>query len=985
MNTTPSFLRFAFRAVALALAGFLTGSFAAESSGTITGNVSNAATGNLLAGARISVPAFGTSTLADSTGRYVLTGVPTGTHEVVASYLGLDSLNVQVTVATGSIATRDFDLTSGVYKLETFKVTGEREGNAVAITAQRNAPNVMNVVAIDAFGNLPNMNASELAVLLPGVAGNPSDEGNVVGMTIRGMGPGLNSITIDGALMGSQGGGSRQTRMHTITGSMFDQLELVKGHRPDRGMDSLGGTLNLKSRSPLTMKEKRRTTYNFSARMAPPGTQQIPMREDHRTHPLLNVAHQEVFDFLGGDRNLGVAVNLFYSEQAVGFFSTTRDYQSNNAPGTPAYLWDYGTQDNYNNRKQSSVNAKFDWRITPSTKLSVNTIYNDAFERFRLRYNFRAFTGTATTAVNATSGIVAGYTDRITEVRPTAGSTVDITSQMSNFFHRQRHISAEIEQKFGPLELDYFWALSVDRINGGGGDGGVLVNRITNVGWRLDRTADDLYPRFIQTAGPSIANPANYRPNSYNFADTKNFHEPREFRANARYKLPTDFAFAFKTGFRWREEMVEDRNMNRRYNFLGTNSGQLPADPTLETFGDHKTGLRIPGWNANAIARNRTPLDATLWSEDVFFYQQNLYTGRRGTTETVTAGYGMVDGRIGRVGFLGGVRTEKTETESFGWVRNRVPANAALQLSNPKAAADLYYADSLRTPSGGYTKSFPSAHLTYDFTANLKTRASWSTSFGRPPLNNLQPAETFNATDGTNGTLTINNPSLRPQTAANWDLNLDYYFEPVGNLSVGWFHKTIEDYFVSGIEQGTVGTGANNGYGGEYPGARILTRSNLGTAIVQGWEFNYQQQFTFLPGALKGLGASFNYTLLDTHGNFGSAVERTTGQVPGFIPRTANASLSWRYKKLGTRIVANRTGSYVRNFTAIGSGGNLYNRARTVINAGAAYQLRPALSLSVDVQNLFNEPQSWYRGSPDNLAQMYIPGVTVTFGVSGRF
>jgi hypothetical protein len=42
---------------------------------------------------------------------------------------------------------------------------------------------------------------------------------------------------------------------------MFDQLELIKGHTPDKGADSLGGTINLKSRSPLSMREKRRVTY----------------------------------------------------------------------------------------------------------------------------------------------------------------------------------------------------------------------------------------------------------------------------------------------------------------------------------------------------------------------------------------------------------------------------------------------------------------------------------------------------------------------------------------------------------------------------------------------------------------------------------------------------------------------------------------------------------------------------------------------------
>jgi outer membrane receptor protein involved in Fe transport len=107
--------------------------------------------------------------------------------------------------------------------------------------------------------------------------------------------------------------------------------------------------------------------------------------------------------------------------------------------------------------------------------------------------------------------------------------------------------------------------------------------------------------------------------------------------------------------------------------------------------------------------------------------------------------------------------------------------------------------------------------------------------------------------------------------------------------------------------------------------------------------------------------------------------------VPGFIPRTANATLSWRYKRFGSRIVVNHTGNYVRNFTAVGSGANLYNRARRTVNVGVACQLRPSLSLTMDVQNIFNREQSWYRGTPDQLAQVYIPGVTVTFGVGGRF
>ncbi|MEY4090678.1 MAG: hypothetical protein RJB55_2949, partial [Verrucomicrobiota bacterium] len=230
---------------------------AAAAEGVLSGTVSNAVTGNLLEGARVEVPALGLSALADKTGRYVLSGLPAGTHEVVASYVGLDAARVSVTVAPGGRTVRDFDLNAGVYKLDTFVVAGAREGSAASITAQRNADNVKNVVALDAFGNLPNMSAGEVAIRLPGVAAGLDDEGNVTGLIIRGQGAANNRITVDGDLLASTASLSRQFQTHSMTGAMFEQLEVIKGHTPDKSADSVGGTVNLVTRSPLSMREKR--------------------------------------------------------------------------------------------------------------------------------------------------------------------------------------------------------------------------------------------------------------------------------------------------------------------------------------------------------------------------------------------------------------------------------------------------------------------------------------------------------------------------------------------------------------------------------------------------------------------------------------------------------------------------------------------------------------------------------------------------------
>ena len=961
--------------------GLASAAEAAVSTGMLTGSVSNSATGNLLEGAQVAVPQLGLAALTDNTGRYVILNVATGTHEVTVNYIGLDTIRVQVTIAAGERSVRDFDLTTSIYRLAAFKVTGEREGMAAAITAEKNAENVKNVVAMDQFGNLPNMNAAEVAVRLPGVTGILDLSDTVNGLNIRGMDRTLNSVTVDGGLATGQGAIRRWGIVNNITSTMFEQVELTKGHTPDKGADSLGGTVNFKTRSPLSMREKRRITYGLSGRLAPPFTQQIPMREQHRFHHIANLTYQEVFDAFGGERNLGLAINLYSSETVLGWFNTTRDYE--NTTRQPAYVWDYRTSDAFIPRHQNSINAKLEYRLSPATKLSFVGMVADHIQPPYRTYLTRAYTSQLV-GTTGNAGILPGYTDRVTQVRAAPGSTIDVTITGPNkFSNRTRRVEVGAEHEFDRLKIDSTARHSQTNTHlGGAGAGGTLINRITNVGWILDRTQSDLFPRFIQTQGPDFTDPANYRPPANGLSNSMT-HEDQaveEIAFNARYRLPVSREAFVKTGAMWREQRVGEEADNHRWSYLGT--APLPADPSIITFGQVKTGRRIPQWEVAPFMRGRAPIDSALWRENVYFREQEEYIGTNGVIETVSAAYLMVEGRVGGTGLLAGVRTEKTDTDSWGWVRSRRPSTPAEQAADPVGAAQRDYASNRRDLTGSYTKSFPSIHVSRNFTPNLRSRLSWSTSFGRPALLNALPNETVNEAEQS---LTVNNPALLPQTAGNWDATLDYYFEPVGNLSAGWFHKTIHDFIVDGVVAGTIPTGNDNGYSGEYGGFTLLRSTNAGTAFVQGWEFNYQQQFTFLPGVLKGLGLLVNYTVIQTHGDFGGSQGLTTGQVAGFVPRTANLHVTWRHRGWSARVLTSYTSGYISSYTATSVGRNLYRFPRMVTHLGLAYQVRPSLTFSCDVNNVTNEGQALYRGIPDQLQSRSLPGVTMTFGVSGRF
>ncbi len=810
--------------------------------GIVSGIVTNKTTGNGLIGARVEIPALALSALVDNTGRYLL-NVPPGTHEVVVTYTGLDLQQSTVLVSAGQSVARDFVMSSTILMLDAFKVASEKEGQSAAITQQRNADNLKSVASMDALVDLPNMNATELAIRLPGVTfGDPGDE-VVEQISVRGMGTGTTSITIDGGGMSSFSAQNRTTRMTAFTGAMFESLELTKGQTPDRAVDSLGGGVNFKTRSPLSMREKRRLVYNFQYRTAPSFTEQVPMREQHRNHALFNVQYTEKFAIFGAEReNLAVSVNGFYTENAFGVYETNRDFQQTNSQ--PAYLWDYRTRDNFNVRKQRSISTKWDYRLSANDLFKLNIVVNNAPEPMRRQYNMRAFAGSQTTVPNnftnttfitgqvVPSGVVPGFTDRITVVRavPTAATAASPTSGTTNPAlmdqgttniqrdQRLRHIDAGGEHTRGRFEFDWaaLWSrtryrtlgneasltnrignipligpngrrnsvagTAIDPIDNIVGPGGV-----TGVGWILDRTQDDLYPRFIQNGGLDFTNPNNWRPTVNGLSTGSGNLDVdliRELRGNVRYRLPffEQYPSFLKTGYSIRDHKVELYRAGRRWSYIGRNA--LPNIPNFVTWDKLKTGRNLPYWEGAQFYNNGRLVDPTLWEEDMYFYHQNRIQNTNRTQEIITGYYGMLSGKIARFGYLGGLRSENTLTVGRVNVRARtLTSNAAggPQFTDPLGSALRDYNNPVKN-AGEYTENFPSMHTWYDLTRNLRLRAGWSTGMARPSLANAVTGLGINETAQT---ITFGNPELKPTKAKNWDFAAEYNFGTASYLKVG--------------------------------------------------------------------------------------------------------------------------------------------------------------------------------------------------------
>lgn len=947
---------------------------AGPGSGSIIGTVSSAETRSTLQGAVVSLPGKSGQALTDNAGRFILPNVTPGVTEIVVSYTGFDDERRTVVVAASEPTRLAVELkASAVLTLEPFTVSTEREGHALAVTEQRNASNVKNVIAMDALGNLPTANVGELLVQMSGVSGVLDVEGNVSGVSVRGMGSALTRLNIDGLP-------NTDVTLMSFSGGMYEQLEVIKGQTPDQSADSIGGMINLKTRSTLGMTDKRRVSYNVGARWAPPFFDRVPIRALHPIHPLTNLAYQEVFDVRGGRRNLGISASLSYNENANDRDFITYDYR--NSDQLPNYIWDYRTTTGFNNRHVISANLKTEYRLSDASKFELNLLYNYGAEPGYETVDTRAFTNQVIATVGAngqptgTGGIMPGFSATFAEVRGVAASTFQINTRSVTFFKKNPTFTFAGEHQLGRVDLDYSARYNQFLTYSDAGkekEQGELVMSILNVGFTLDR-ADPFKPIFRQTAGPDIYDIRSYTSGiSYTMRATTVDTSLKHVAANLKYRLDAAYPLALKAGLNYREEIRDQEGNPRVWNRTAT----APALPTawMSAIHPRQFGANLPVLQPRII--NPELSQPALWTENLYTNETQKYILANHVAQTVKAAYAMAQGRVGRFGYLAGLRFERTEVEGAGNIRGTLAT--AAQIPDPIARAVHDY-DNRVTHAGSYDRSFPSGHAFYEFTANLIARASWSTSFGRAGLSALSPTATINDTART---VSARNPGIGPQYARNTDLSLEYYFSQAGVISAGYFKKKIKDYIIT-TQVGIVGEGANNGFDGLYAGYTLSSTVNGGTAEVEGWEFNYRQQLTFLPGLLRGIGLSANYTELKTVGNFGSGPVLQTSAVAGFIPRTANGTLTYNFRKFGVRVAMAYNGEYLSTYNASPSA-RYYRMPLKTVNAGLTYRWSPRVTLYCDATNVMDKPLTFYRYVPSQFRQSQKMQTALIMGVSGRY
>ena len=977
----------------------VTHSVLAQSS--LTGTVTNSATGRVLEGARVSVKGTNVQAVTDRSGSYTLENLAAGPVVIDVYYSGLDTATANTTVQPGPPSRLDVNLTSSAYKLDKFVVAGEREGNAQAVTLQRASAGVKNIVSTDIFGNLVG-NPADLLVRLPGVEGTAVD-GTIRYVRVRGLNQNLTTVTMDGNRIAdaASAGSTREYQFQTVSADTIERMEVVKSPTPDMDGDSIGGAVNMVSKSGFDSRDRQlRGTIGGTYRPLDVRSSGVPYN--------YQFSYSEVF---GG--KIAVAVNFGHRQLFTPQDEVNMTYQGlANGVAGPAYAFQERLQDARLLTSRWGGGLRLDYKLSEHNRIYVGTTVNHLTDHDDDRWaTYTAAQNVATLDASGnptgTNSILPGYTNTFTAVRAVPNSTFATEEDHAHKDAKTLHHQLGGVYDVPALKLDWNVYKSDSKTDYPGQRH--LAYTARSVGFTIDQRSNLDWPKVTQTGGPNLSDLNSYTENRYTIDRRAGWDAYRGLSLNIQKELPTSLPAYIKTGVRVREQdrILQASQWTGIYVGLDGVMGPNPAnginDDNLSQFGLIARGrmntnlVRYPDVPAPAFPQYSNKLiDTALETSPQLFRRelatnlQRELTGDQRFNERISAAYLMGNVELGKFSVLAGFRVERTKAEGVGALQVITPEEKIRRAAFVGALTDAEITrrtiaefGGRQTRTGQYTDVLPGIHLKYSPRPQFIARLSYATNIGRPGIGQLIPATTANFDTQT---VSTSNPSLRPQTARNYDLSVEYYFEPAGIVSAAVFRKELKNFiYTSG--GAIVPTGAENGFGGSYAGYSLTTQYNGGSATVQGFELNYSQQYTFLPGIFRGLGSYANYTHMETEGNYGSgsAISLTPnpkGQVAGFNPETMNAGISYIRKGLTVRFQFNHRARYLSTYN-VDTSRMTYTIKRDTLDFKTEYQFSRNLSAYLDVNNILRDYESGTDfGDRPNFRRILTPAFF--FGVKFR-
>ena len=852
----------------------------AQNRGGVKGQLTDAASGEPLPFANIAIKESSLGTVTDDNGYYILSGLNPGSYILVFSYLGYGNQEHAIQIRAGETIELNSSLQMESIMGEEVVVTGMLRGQSAAINQQINSNTIVNVVSKEKIMELPDQNAAESVARLPGVS-LVREGGEGTKVTLRGLAPRFNTITIDGEKIPSTSDQDRSVDLSMFSTDALSGIEFYKALMPDMDGDAIGGQIN------------------FTSRIASGG---------FHGNARLQTGYNHLTKAFGQYRSSLNLENRFFNERLGVILGGGIQKADRSSEG---YTGEYATELG----KDAEGNTIF-----TVSKLNVT-------QDQEIRYRYFANT---TVDLKLDNGIIMfsgnfGQTDR-EEIRRRRRYRVDASYQEHDF--RERHstnivlsnrLSGE-HKLFGHLELD--WAgsysfssnkkpfvstMSFRELGAFNANPELTYQDIIEAAKNnLDATwLKWVYFDTYDVRDDNYTLQANLR---YPFNLGKYIQGYLKTGAKYRYKYRTNDIDRLWTGHFVGQDIIEDGRENPEWdinytqrwvlmnNFMGNDYDEDFCRFFSDRFylGPGDEQVNGPLLDAEKIETFRHNY------ADYYIVEPTIDLSDYEAGENISAGYGMASLTFfKRVELIAGVRYERTQNyykSIFG--SPRIDDDGTV--INVTGLVDTIGNRVL-------DQWLPMVHMKFNIAKWVNLRLAATKSLNRPNFFSLVPWEIVNRGEGY---AERGEPNLKHMSAWNYDAIFSF-FGKFGLFTLGGFYKEIKniDYTLTS----RIFDRTDPIYG------LTLTRpvSSDRLSSILGFELELQSNFRFLPSPFNGLVVAANFTHLKSETFYPISVIETldvfpytstvrdtvrSGNMPGQVDNLVNLSVGYEHKGFSARI-----------------------------------------------------------------------------------
>ncbi|WP_446744197.1 TonB-dependent receptor [Silvibacterium acidisoli] len=930
---------------------------AQTSTGTITGHVQDTG-GAVLVSAKVSIDPSGRQVPTDNQGSFRFANLAAGQYTLTASYVGFKSFSSTVTVTAGQTA----DVTAALEVLsaqDSVMVTAPRlHGDAEAVNVERMSSQIVQVEPAGVINSLPNNNIADAVGRLPSVS-LERDEGEGKYVQIRGTEPRLSNVTINGINVPAPEVIVRQIKLDAVPANVVERIEVFKTLSADQDADAIGGTVNL-----VTKTAQEKPTYELG------GTAGY--------NPLQNGYWRGGFDGTFGQR---FGINKQFGFLLGGAWDRTNrgidDLEPSQTFGTlpngqnVAYINSEDMRSYQYYRTRYGFDIGTDYKITPTATAYFKGLYSDFHDYGEAEvYTPNAGALTGFNGKEAVFDNTGNWQYRHYIRRP--------DQQVYSFQTGVRH-------QLKSNVINYEFAVSRGHNIGGQAFPTTYFQGPENVPFVDDQT-NPLRPKLIATDQTN-----GFDPTQYGVTETDGYtYHATQLNYEGNASLAHDYTVAghpstFSLGLSTRNSYSTQRETNDRYNITGNSPFGLDAvqgSYTNPTYYDKTFAINGQAYGptssynkilqavaSNASAFSLDTVNGITTAAQAFF----------NADERITAGY------IQDVIFLGNFRLEagvRFDNDATHFFANNVTANVDAQ---GNALAPTISAN---RQDASYFNVLPSVALQYQVEKNTNIRAVYGRGISRPNLGDLVPATTIDPNQTPYPTIATGNPALQPTKANNVDVLVEHFFQPLGIIQAGYFFKQLADPIYP-----TATLVPFNGR--TYQQTEAINGPN---AHIQGFEAQWEQRFSFLPGLLSGFGISANYShtasRVDFPDNFdGGRTDHPT--LDRTSPNDYNFNLTYDKSRFSGRFAISHNDPSIAAYQwdastgpagdpilgLKGPTGDNYFYSHTQFDVQGSYRVLKGIQIVASGLNLSNEVFGFYNGSTIYPVQREYYRPTVSFGI----